>query len=477
MAFTHDLIVIGAGAAGLTAAGGAAMFGLKVALVEADRMGGECLNTGCVPSKALIAAADRARQGRLGERFGVALGPPQVAWEGVSAHISEAIAAIEPHDSQERFEAMGVEVIRVWAEFIGRDRIRAGTRELRAPRIVIATGSKPAMPPIAGLDAIACLTNENLFELDELPRHLIVVGAGAIGLEMAQAFVRLGSEVTVIGRSQPLGRDDRDAVDVAVRHLVDEGVRFVTGEPSTASKAGNGVTVECKEGLRISGSHLLVAAGRRANADGLALEAAVVVLGGVELGGDGIRVDARRRTSNRRIYAIGDCREGPRFTHAAGYEGSLVAVEVALGLGQKVDWSALPHCTYTDPQLAQIGLTEADARARYGRGVKVVREDFSDNDRAIAEGETSGFLKLVMKGRKVLGVTIVGADAGDLLLPWAQIITGKASTFALGSAIVAYPTRGEISKAASFAVWEPVVFGKWPKRWAALVAKTRRLLG
>lgn len=472
MSFTHDLIVIGAGAAGLTAAGGAAKFGLKVALVEAEAMGGECLNTGCVPSKALIAAADRARQGRLSERFGVALGPPQIAWEGVSAHIKEAIAAIEPHDSQARFEAMGVEVIRAWAKFTGRDRVRAGTRELRAPRIVIASGSKPAMPPIAGLDAVAYLTNENLFELDELPQHLIIVGAGAIGTEMAQAFRRLGSEVTMIEPCRPLGYDDEDAAQLVLSRLRAEGVRFVRGEASSVAKGDDGLEVICAGGTSIRGSHLLVAAGRKANVDGLALDAA-----GVEPGAGGIRVDARRRTSNRRIYAIGDCREGPRYTHAAGYEGSLVAVEVALGLARKADWAALPHCTYTDPELAQIGLTEAEARERHGRGVKVVREEFRDNDRAIAEGETSGFLKLVTKGRKVLGVTIVGAHAGDLLLPWAQIITGKASTFALGAAIVAYPTRGEISKAASFAAWEPVVFGKWPKRWAALVAKARRLLG
>jgi pyruvate/2-oxoglutarate dehydrogenase complex dihydrolipoamide dehydrogenase (E3) component len=472
MSFTHDLIVIGGGAAGLTAAGGAALFGLKVALIEADQMGGECLNTGCVPSKALIAAANRAHQGRLDDRFGVRLGPPQVTWEGVSAHISEAIAAIEPHDSQERFEAMGVEVIRDWAEFIGKDRIRVGARELRAPRIVIATGSKPSIPPIGGIDEVDFLTNENLFGLSELPGHLVIIGAGAIGMEMAQAFRRLGSEVTVIGRGLPLSRDDQDAAVVVARRLTDEGVRIIAGEASNVSKTENGVAIECKDGLRVSGSHILIAAGRTANVAGLSLDKA-----GVETGRNGISVDRRRRTTNRRIYAIGDCREGPRFTHAAGYEGSLVTVEVALGLAQKADWAALPHCTYSDPELAQIGLTESEARVRHGSKVNVVREDFSDNDRAIAEGKASGFLKLVMKGRKVLGITIVGAGAGDLLLPWAQIITGKASTFALGSAIVAYPTRGEISKAASFAVWEPVLFGKWPKRWAALVASTRRLLG
>jgi len=472
MKFTHDLIVIGAGAAGLTAAGGAALFGLKVALIEGESMGGECLNTGCVPSKALISAAARAHYGRQEGRFGVTLGEPQVSWEGVSAHIRDTIAAIEPHDSQERFEGMGAEVIRETAVFTGRDSIRAGDRELRAPRIVIATGSKPAIPPIEGIDAVPCLTNENLFELVELPRHLVIVGAGAIGMEMAQAFRSLGSDVTLIEPQRPMARDDEAAAELVAAQLAAEGVRFVSGHAARVEAADGGIGVTCSDGTHVIASHLLIAAGRKANVEHLGLDIA-----GVETVANGIRVDARRRTSNRRIYAIGDCRDGPRFTHAAGYEGSLVAVEVALGLPQKADWSALPHCTYTDPQLAQIGLTEAEARERFGAKVTVIREDFADNDRAIAEGETAGFIKLVAKGRKVLGVTIVGAGAGDLLLPWSQVIAGKASTFALGSAVVAYPTRGEISKAASFAAWEPVVFGAWPKRWASLVAKMRRLRG
>jgi len=472
MQFTHDLIVIGGGAAGLTAAGGAALFGLKVALIEADRMGGECLNTGCVPSKALIAAAARAHEGWRGERLGVTLGPPQVAWEGVAAHVRDAIAAIAPHDSQERFEAMGVEVIREWAAFSGRDRVRAGMRELRAPRIVVATGSKPFIPQIAGIDSVDYLSNENLFKIDELPRHLVVIGAGAIGMEMAQAFRRLGSQVTIIEPQAPLACDEEEAVSLVVSQLEAEGVHVLAGQATKIERRADGLAVACSEGTEIAASHLLVAAGRRANVERLELDRA-----GVKTGTSGIRVDSRRRTSNRRIYAIGDCRDGPRFTHVAGYEGSLVAIEVALGLPQRADWSALPHCTYTDPQLAQVGLTEVEARLQHGSKIKVVREDFAENDRSIAESETAGFLKLVMKGRKVLGVTIVGSAAGDLLLPWSQVITGKASTFALGSAVVAYPTRGEISKAASFAAWEPFIFGAWPKRWAALVAGKRRLIG
>jgi pyruvate/2-oxoglutarate dehydrogenase complex dihydrolipoamide dehydrogenase (E3) component len=466
-----DLIVIGAGAAGLTAAGGAAMFGLKVALIESGEMGGECLNTGCVPSKALLAAAARAQAARSGQHLGVALAPPQVDFAAVHAHVHAAIAAIAPHDSQERFEGLGVDVIRTQARFLDGKTVAAGNRRMTAPRIVIATGSKPRLPPLSGLNDLPVLTNENLFELDVLPRHLLVLGAGAVGMEMAQAFRRLGAAVTVIAPHPPLGRDDPQAAALVIDQLTAEGVTFEIGHTAVrAGGAAGDIRLTLDDGRELAGSHLLVAVGRVANIDSLDLAAA-----GVAADEDGIIVDARRRTSNRRIYAIGDCRAGPRFTHVSGYEGALVAVEIALGMPGKVDWRALPHVTYTDPELAQIGLTEADARKRFGDSVEIVRQGFDHNDRAVAEGDTRGFLKLVRRRGKVLGVTIVGAHAGELLHPWSQVITGKASTFALGSAVIAYPTRSEIAKAAAFAAHEPFVFGPWPKRWAGLVARSRRV--
>ena len=469
MSERFDLIVIGAGSAGLTAAGGAAMFGLKVALIEAGEMGGECLNTGCVPSKALLAAAQRAHDARDGARFGVRLPAPTVDWAGVRAHIEGAIAAIAPHDSQSRFEAMGIEVIRDRARFLDDKTVAVGSRRLTAPRIVIATGSKPAAPAIDGLADVPYLTNETLFALDVLPTHLTAIGGGAIGLEMAQVFRRLGSEVTVIEPQTVMARDDPEAVAIVVAQLKSEGVSFEIGRKAAWVRAERGgIVVALDDGRTICGSHLLVATGRRANTDDLDLAAA-----GVETGEDGIVVDPRRRTTNKRVYAIGDCRAGPRFTHVSAYEGSQVGLEIALGLSRKVDWRALPHVTYTDPELAQIGLTENEARKKH-RTIDVTRQDFFENDRAATESDPRGFLKLIRRRGKVIGVTIVGAHAGDLLLPWAQIITGKASTFALGSAIVAYPTRSEISKAAAFAAYAPTVFGAWPKRWAATVARIRR---
>ncbi len=469
MDYTHDVIVIGGGAAGLTAAGGCAMFGLKVALIEGHKMGGECLNNGCVPSKALLASASRAAEAREEKRAGVQLSAPVVEWGGVHAHIHKAIADIAPHDSVERFEEMGCEVIQDWATFNGSRSVTVGGRTLTAPRIVIATGSEPLVPPIDGLDDVPYLTNENLFDLQEQPAHLVIVGGGVIGMEMAQAFCRLGSEVTVIEPGELMGRDDRASVAVVQEVMQEEGVRFVKGKAVKVSGAAGAITLTTDGGDEIRGSHLLVAVGRKARTGGYGLEEL-----GVEIGDNGIVVDERRRTSLKHIYAIGDCREGPRLTHVSGYEGSNAVLEIALGLPAKVDYRALPWCTYTEPEVAQIGMTEGEAREAHGDKLRVVTEGFDHNERAIAEGRSGGHLKVMLKGKKVVGASICGKNAGELLLPFTQMITGKSGTFDVGGAIVSYPTRAEIVKATAFSAWEPTVFGKWPKKWVALLAKIRR---
>ena len=470
MARTHDLIVIGAGSAGLTAAGGAARFGLKVALIEQGKMGGECLNTGCVPSKALIAAAKRAHAGRQGMRLGVSLAEPEISFDEVRHHVRSAIDAIAPHDSQTRFEGLGVEVLRGTARFISADTLEVDGRNLSAPRIVIATGSRPAVPEIDGLSEVSFLTNETLFDLAELPMHLVILGGGPIGMEMAQVFRRLGSAVTVVEKGVALAKADRDAAAIVLAELGAEGVSIREDCPTRSIEARSGsAIVSLEDGTRIEASHLLVATGRRANIDALELDRI-----GVKHGEKGIEVDRSRRTNLKHIFAIGDCRAGPRFTHVAGEEGSIAVLNIALGWPAKVDWArALPSVTYTDPELAQIGPTEAEARQKFA-AVDVERQDFTDNDRAVTEGDTRGFLKLIRHRGKLVGVTIVGRGAGDLLLPWAQAMAGKASTFALGSAVVPYPTRSELSKAAAFAAYEPIVFGTWPRRWARLLARTRR---
>lgn len=429
-------------------------------------MGGDCLNTGCIPSKALIAAARRAHDLYTGAPLGIAAVDPVVDFAAVHAHVHRAIVTIAPVDSVEHMTELGCEVVRGEAVLSGRSSVTVGGRTLSAPRIVLAVGSRPRVPSIAGIEAIPYLTNETIFDLTELPGHLIVVGNGPIGVELAQAFRRLGSQATVIAPGPPMVKDDPEAAAVAVAALKADGVVFVDGEVTSAEA---GVAVHLRDGTSISGSHLLVAAGRSFDFDGLGLTAA-----GVDHDEHGIAVDARRRTSNPRIYAIGDCRPGPHFTHVSEYEGSNMVLEIGLGLVAKADYRALPWVTYVDPEVAQVGLTEADARKRYGKGITIWREDFTDNDRATTEGNTTGFVKLINHGHRPVGATIVGAHAGDLILPAAMMIAGKSSLFGVASLMVAYPTRAEHLKKAVFASQDALVFNRWTRACARLLARLRR---
>lgn len=462
----YDVLVIGAGAAGLTAAAGCALYGLRTALIERAEMGGECLNTGCVPSKALLAAAAAAHGVRTAGRFGIRTPPPVIDFAAVRAHVRLAIDTIAPHDSAATMAGYGVEVITGQARFLSPHRVAVGDRALTAPRIVLATGSRPAVPPIPGLADVAFLTNETVWNLETLPDHLAILGAGAVGVEMAQAFRRLGSAVTLIDAGLPLSGADRDAAAIVLATLQAEGVT-IHGH-TTVSRVEPGPILHCGSGPPIVASHLLIATGRQAVTD-LGLDRA-----GLSAGPDGLVVDARCRTAVRHIYAIGDCRAGPRLTHVAGHEGSVVVRNIALGLPAKAERRRLPRAIYTDPELAQLGPTEAEARAAGGR-VEIDVAPFADDDRSVAEGTPAGFVKLVRVGRRVAGVTIVGAGAGELLLPWAQVLAGRASRFALSGAIVAYPTRSERSKEAAFASLRATLFSPALKRWARLLAWTRRI--
>ena len=466
----YDVIVIGAGAAGLTAAGGCALYGLRTALIERGRMGGECLNTGCVPSKALLAAAARAHAVGDAGRFGIETPPPRVHFAAVRAHVAGAIAAVAPHDSRERMEAFGVEVIAGEARFLDPRRIAVGNRVLAAPRIVLATGSRPAVPPISGLRETPFLTNETLWDLSVLPSHLAILGGGPVGIEMAQAFRRLGAAVTVVDAGTMLGGADGEAAGVVLSALREEGVALRPDTAVERVEAGAGeVRLVLQGGAAVEASHLLVASGRSAVTDTMEL-----VRAGVAVGPNGILVDRRCRTSAPHTYAIGDCRDGPRLTHLAGHEGSVVVQNIALGVPARAERQRVPQAVYTDPELAQLGATEAQARRRFGETAVTVAR-FADDDRAIAEGQTAGFVKLVRARGRTVGITIVGASAGEMLLPWTQALSGKASRFGLASAIVAYPTRSERSKEAAFASLRPALFHPALKSWAWLLASTRRI--
>ncbi len=462
-----DLCIIGAGSGGLSVAAGAVQMGASVVLIEKGAMGGDCLNTGCVPSKALIAAAHAAHAVADGARFGVYAGTPRIDFRQVHDHVHGVIGAIAPHDSVERFEGLGVQVIQGAARFVDRTTAEVNGQKVRARRFVIATGSRAAVPPVPGLADSGYLTNESIFELTERPAHLIVMGGGPIGLEMAQAFRRLGSEVTVVEKFSILAKDEPEAVDVVRRQLAAEGVRLLEGTGvKSVAKVKGGVAVELeRDGAAaetISGSHLLVAAGRRPNVENLNLEAA-----GISFTPKGITVDARLRTSNTRVFAIGDVAGGPQFTHIAGYHAGIVIRNALFGLPARVSYDALPWVTYADPELAHTGLTEADAR-KAGHPVQVLSWPLAMNDRAQAERRTEGLAKIILgrKGR-VIGATIVGPHAGELIGAWALAISQKLGIGAIASVVLPYPTLSEVGKRAAGSYYTPKLFG----------AGTRRLVG
>ena len=463
-----DIAVIGGGSGGLSVAAGAAQMGAKVVLVEKGKMGGDCLNTGCVPSKALLAAAHSAQVVREGGRFGVNGHAPEVDFQKVHDHVHGVIASIAPHDSVERFEGLGVQVIQAAARFTGPRTLEAGGQTIRARRIVIATGSSPAAPPIEGLAEVPYLTNETIFELTERPDHLIVLGGGPIGLEMAQAHRRLGAEVTVVEAFSILSKDDPEAVEVVRRRLLAEGLTIHEGIRITSiAGEGNGVAVVIEhpngQSETIFGSHLLVAAGRKANVEGLGLEEA-----GIAYSPKGIEVDERLRTSNKRVFAIGDVAGGYQFTHMAGYHAGIVIRNALFKLPAKVKYHAVPWVTYSDPELAQVGLSEAAARDKYGSGIQAVTWPFADNDRARAERATEGFIKVVIGAKgQVLGATIVGAHAGELILTWVLAIERGLKIGAMAGVIAPYPTLGEVSKRVAGAYYTPKLFS----------ARTRKIVG
>lgn len=450
---TTDICVIGAGSGGLSVAAGAVQMGARVVLIEAGEMGGDCLNTGCVPSKALIAAAKAAEAQRRGFR-GVAAVEPQVDAGAVKDHVAAVIAAIAPVDSQERFEELGCTVIRAFARFTGPREVEAGETIVRARRFVVATGSRPFVPEIQGVDTVPYLTNETIFTLRERPQHLIVIGGGPIGLEMAQAHRRLGSAVTVIEGARVLGREDPELAAVIVKALRAEAIEMIEGQPvvRVADMAG-AVEVTLGDGQQVKGTHLLIAVGRKVALDGLNLAAA-----GVAHTAKGVTVDARLRTTNRRIFAVGDAAGGLQFTHVAGWHAGIVIRQAVFGLPTKADTRAIPRATYTDPELAHVGLTEADARAQHGDALTVVRADFAHNDRAQAEGKAQGLIKvMVVKGRPV-GASIVGPQAGELIGLWALAISARLKLSAIAGMVAPYPTLGEVSKRAAGAYFSPKLF-------------------
>jgi pyruvate/2-oxoglutarate dehydrogenase complex dihydrolipoamide dehydrogenase (E3) component len=452
---TTDICIIGAGSAGLSIAAGAAQMGAKVVLVEAGEMGGDCLNAGCVPSKALIAAAGHAHAMTTGAAFGVTPVVPAVDFNAVKDHVACVIARIAPIDSQERFEGLGVTVIRARGTFTSPATLLAGDTEITARRFVVATGSRPSVPPIPGVDTVRHYTNETIFDLRVKPDHLVIIGGGPIGMEMAQAHRRLGCRVTVVEGARALGRDDPDCAAFVLARLRAEGVDILEGVAvaSLADRDG-AVRVTLADGRAIGGSHLLMAAGRVVTLDDLNLAAA-----GVAHTRKGVTVGPNlRSTTNRRIYAAGDAAGGLQFTHVAGYHAGVLIRQMLFGLPAKAVTHHIPWVTYTDPELAQVGLTEAEARKAHGAALTVILQDFQHNDRAQTQGGTGGLLKvMVVKGRPV-GASIAGPHAGELIGLWALAIAARMKMGQIAGMVAPYPTLGEISKRAAGAYFAPSLF-------------------
>lgn len=469
---TCDLCVIGAGSGGLGLAAGASQLGSSVILVERGLMGGDCLNYGCVPSKALIAAAEAAAAARGAAGFGIRLSEPEIDMAAVRRHIADTIAAIAPNDSVERFQGLGVRVIAAHARFLSSDRLAAGEFRIAARRFVIATGSSPALPPLPGLAEVPHFTNETIFQNAQPLPHLLVLGGGPIGLELAQAYRRLGSQVSVIELDRVLAREDPELVAIVAAVLRREGVGLHEGTRAVAVTRTDGgvslsVTGDAGGNAQITGTHLLVATGRQPNVETLGLEAA-----GVAYDRRGILVDRRLRTSNRRIFAIGDVAGGPQFTHVAGYHAGIVIRNALFRLPAKVDEQALPRAMYTKPELAQVGLQEQQARQQ-GHDIVVLRWPFARIDRATAERRTEGLVKVVASKRgRVLGVGIVGPHAADLLQPWQLAIANGLKLGQLARLVPAYPSYGEASQRAAGEFFAPKLFAP---RTRALVAWLRRL--
>lgn len=461
--YDYDIGVIGGGAGGLTVTSGAAQLGAKTLLVEKEKeLGGDCLHFGCVPSKTLIKSAHVYHWMKNSETFGLpAVDIQPVDFRAISNRIRSVIGTIQHHDSKERFCKLGAQVEFGEPRFIDEHRIQLNGSTYSASKWVIATGSSPVAPPIKGLDKTPYITNKEIFYLDHLPQSMIVLGGGPIGVEMSQAFCRLGTNVSVVDRApQILVKEDADMADEVKDVLSAEGVKFflnsgieevrdLGGQKEVKIKTGEGNTISLKAEI------ILVALGRGANINDLGLDEI-----GVEYTPRGITVDNRLRTNLKHIYAAGDVNGGFQFTHAAGYEGGIVISNAVFRLPRKVDYTFLPWCTYTDPPLGSIGMNEKSAAAA-GINYHVWTEEFKDNDRSLAEGETIGRIKMILDEKeKPIGVQILGPHAGDLLGEWVAILNGKVKLSTLAAAIHPYPTIGEINKKVAGAFFSPKIFSE-----------------
>ena len=422
-----DLLVIGAGAGGLSIAAGAAQLGVKVVLLEGDKMGGDCLNYGCVPSKALIAFSNQKKSKQFIEAM---------------SFVREAIKEIEPHDSEERFRSLGVNVIREYGRFINAKTVAAGDYEIRSRRIVIATGVHTSIPDVSGLSDISYHTNQTIFDLAQKPEHLLVLGGGPVGVELAQAFTRIGVKVTILEKQKILSNFNSEQVEILRSNLLADGVVLKEGVSiEEFSQVGNKLIVQLESGEKITGSDLLVATGKKPNLKRLNLNVA-----GIHFSDKGIETDEYLRTKNRKIYAIGDVAQFENFTNIANYHAGIVLKSITTGLKTSAQKEIQPRVIYTTPEIGSVGLSKAQATKKYGDKLKVSRVNFSDNDRAITDDKKLGWIEIYIHRNLVVGASVIGIGASELLNFWSFIISNRISIYKVAKTSFAYPTLGEVNK-------------------------------
>ncbi|CAA2143873.1 NAD(P)/FAD-dependent oxidoreductase [Hyphomicrobium sp. ghe19] len=465
-----DFCIIGAGAGGLALASAAAAFGQRVVLIEKHKMGGDSLNYGGVQSKALLVAAKRAYAMRTASPFGIRGVEPLIDHAAVSHYIDDVTAKISPNFSVERFTGLGIRVIPAAAKFVDRSTVVAGDYRITARRIVIATGSSPIIPPIPGLADVPYFTNETIFENTSLIPHLLIIGAGTTGVELAQAYRRLGSRVTVLDNAQALGSEDPELAVALLARLSDEGIVIREGvQIKRVSGTAGKIVVELQTGgasETIEGSAILLTAGRKANIADLGLDAA-----GVKVTPNAIKVNAGLRTANSRVFAIGDATGAPRYAHVAGDHAETVLRRSLFRLPARAKARVAPRVVFTDPELATVGLNETEARAKYGR-INVLRWPYHENDRAQLEHETDGHIKVITsKHGKILGAGIVGAKASELIQMWSLAISQDLNIKAMTEWISPYPTLSEINKKAAFRYFATVPSNPFLRKVIALLAK------
>jgi pyruvate/2-oxoglutarate dehydrogenase complex dihydrolipoamide dehydrogenase (E3) component len=466
-----DFCVIGAGAGGLSFAAGASQMGASVVLLESEKMGGDCLNYGCVPSKALLAASKIGHEIKKSSQFGWEISDSKLDFKKVHEHIQSVIDAIAPNDSVERFEGFGVKVILEEGKFIDKTTLETKKHLIKAKHFIISTGSKPFIPPIEGLNSVKYYTNESIFNLEELPKHLAVIGGGPIGIEMAQAFGRLGSKVTILEAFTALPKDDPSMTNKLKEILVAEEVEINENiKISSVSQIDEGILFTYKnkknEEHKLVVTHVLVATGRKANIENLNLEVA-----DIKASSKGIEVNANLRTSNSKVYAIGDCIGGYQFTHVAGYHAGLAIRNSIFKLRAKVQTKAIPWVTYTDPELAHVGFSQQQLKEKK-ISYKVLEMEFDENDRAQAEKRTDGAIKVLVSPKGyVLGATILGTHAGELIYPWVILIQNNLKISAITSSIAPYPTLNDINKRIAGSFYTDKVFSPFMKKMVKFIMR------